>query len=165
MAQKKEPTAVMPMNSESWSIMDILRSRSVVSVISSGCRDRRSTTSRYPFVDRHCRSWPESMPYSWKTPPVAAGELFTTWPEKASRSAETACETSCGAWVYGRFTRNLEPRSRVSHRSGIHALWISTGLRNLTRPGQLISPTYHYVGTTEKGKSLAAQLVSAIEAR
>ena len=141
MAQKKEPTAVMPMNSENWSIMDILRSRSVASVISSACRDPRSTTSRHPFVYRHCRSWPESMRCSWKTPPVAAGELFITWPEKASRSAETACETSCGAWAYERSTRNLEPRLRVSHRFGIHALLISTVLRNLTRPGRLISPT------------------------
>ena len=43
---------------------------------------------------------------TWRNPAAAAAGWWGIWPEMGSRSAGTGCETLCGAWVYGRSTRN-----------------------------------------------------------
>ena len=76
-------------------------------------------------VNRRCGSWPGLTPCIWMIPAVAAAAWSLTWPEKGSRSAAIVSETSCGAWVYGRSTRNPAPRFQAIHPSGFRAWWIS----------------------------------------
>ncbi len=90
-----------------------------------GSRDQRSTTGQCRCANRCCGSWPGLTRCTWTTLAVAAGGWLLTWPEKGSRSAVTVSETSCGAWAYGRTTRNPGPRFQAIHPSGFLAWSIS----------------------------------------
>ena len=141
MAQKKVSAALRLMNSENWSITTTLISASAVSVCCWAFRDPRSTTGLHRCVNRRCGSWPGSTLSTWRIPAAAAGGWSLAWPEKESRSAVTGCETSCGAWVCGRSTRNPEPPRRGRHQSDFPAWSISGGSQRWIRCGQLTSPT------------------------
>jgi len=105
------------------------------------CPGPRSTTSPHRCVNRRSGSWAGSMLSTWRIPAAAAAGWWTTWPEKGSRSSVSGSETSCGASVYGRSTRNPAPRCLVSHRSDIPAWWTSGWSRLWIRSGPPTSPT------------------------
>jgi len=65
------------------------------------CPDPRSITGRHRCVNQRCRSWPGSMRSNWRIPAAEVAGWWSTWFEKASRSAAIEHETSCGAWVAG----------------------------------------------------------------
>ena len=71
---------------------------------------------------------------------VAAG-LSIIWPEKAFRSAETECVTSCAAWVYGRSTKNPHDRSGGSLR----ALSVPGGVSTITAVDQVWATDITYI--------------------
>ena len=101
----------------------------------------RCTTGPYRCGNRSCGSWPGSMFSTWRIPAAAASGWWTTWPEIGSRLAVTGCETSCGAGVYGRSTRNRAQRFLVIHPSDSPAWWISAWSLLWFRCGLPISPT------------------------
>ena len=140
---KKISAALTPMNCASWSIMLTLSSASAGIALCSAYRDRRSTTGQLLCVNRHCGSWPGSMPSTSSIPAAAAGGWSRTWPEKGSRSAATASEITCGPWVCGRSIRKPALRFPATHPSRFPAWWISGRSRWWIRCGLLTSPTYH----------------------
>ena len=141
MAQKKVSAALMPVNCASWSITTTLSSASAGNVRCWDYQGPRSTTSRHRCWNRRCGSRPGSMLSIWKTRAVAAAGWWTTWPEKGSRSVVIESETSCGAWVYGRFTRSPAPRFPGIHPSAFLAWWMSARSRLWIRSGPPTSPT------------------------
>ena len=132
----------MPVNSESWSITATLSSASAVSVRCWACLDPRSTSGPHRCANQRCGSWRGSTLSTWRIPAVEAAGWCTTWARRGSRSAETVCETSCAAWVYGPSTRSLEPRCMDSHRRGFPAWWIQSRSPQSIRSGQPTSPTF-----------------------
>ena len=130
------------MTYESSLTMRIAISRSAANVNSWDCHALPSITSPFQCGNPRCGSWRELMPFSWKIPAAGADEWWTTWPEKASRSAGIAYETSCAAWVYVRSTRNHAPRSQVNHYSTFCAWWSSMKSKQWTRSGLLILLTF-----------------------
>jgi hypothetical protein len=135
---KDESQAKTPMTYESSLTMRIAISRSAANVNSWDCHAQRFITSPFQCGNPRCGSWRELMPFSWQIPAAGADEWWTTWPEKASRSAGIAYETSRAAWVYGRSTRNHAPRSQVNHQSAFRAWWSSMKSKQWTRSGLLI---------------------------
>jgi hypothetical protein len=131
----------MPVNCASWSTTITLRSASPGSVSWWACLDPRSTTVPHRCVNRRCGSWPGSMLSIWRIPAAAVAGWWTTWPEKGSRSAVTACETSCAAWAYGRSTRSRALRFQATQPRNFHAWWISVRSRLWIRCGPPTSPT------------------------
>ena len=132
------------MNCASWSIQTTPSSVSAANVRCWAYPDRRITTGRHQCGNRRCASWPGSMLSTWKIPAMAAAEWWSTWPEKASRSAAIECETSCAAWGYGRSTRNPARPCQASHPSDFPVWWTSSKSRQRTRSGRPISPTSRY---------------------
>ena len=110
MAQKKVSAALTPVYCESWSITTTPSSASAANVRCWACRDPRSITGPHRCGHRRCGSWPGSMLSTWRIPAAAAAGSWSPWPEMGSRSAAIGCETSCGAWVYGRNTRSPVPQ-------------------------------------------------------
>ena len=141
MAQKKISAALTPVNCASWSITTTLNSASAGSVCCWAYLDQRSTTGRCQCVNRRCGSWPRSTLSTWRIPAAAAGGWSLTWPEKGSRSAATGYETSCGAWGYGRSTRNPAPRFQAILPNAFPAWSISGRSRLWIKPGPPTSPT------------------------
>lgn len=94
-----------------------------------------------PVGNRHCGSWPGSMLSTCKIPAAAAAGWWAIWPEMESRSAETGSKAPCGAWVFGRSSKNRAPRTLVIHPSGSPAWWVSAWSWQWTRGGPQISPT------------------------
>jgi len=131
----------MPVNCASWSITTILSSASATNVRCWACPDPRSITGPHRCGHRPCGSWRGSTLSTWRIPAAAAAGWWTTWPEKASQSAVIECETSCGAWVYGRSTRSHARRFQETHRSDSPAWWTSDWSRLWIRSGPLTSPT------------------------
>jgi len=131
----------MPVNCASWSITTTPISASAANACCWVWLDPRCTTGPYRCGNRPCGSWPGSMFSTWRILAAAAAGWWTTWLEMGSRSAVTGCETSCGAWVYGRSTRNRAPRSLVIHPSDSPAWWISAWSLLWIRCGLPISPT------------------------
>jgi len=128
------------MNDESWSILTTGSSRLAANVSCLDWPDPPTTTSQFLSVIPRWRSWPGSMPSTWRIPPVVAAGLFTIWPEMAFRSAATECVTSCAAWVYGRSTRNQGRQFQAVLLSGFPVWWTSIKSNPLIRFGQRISP-------------------------
>lgn len=91
---KTVSAALMPVNYASWSTTMTLSSASPAYVSFWACLDPRSTTGPLLCAKRRCGSWPGSMRSTWRIPAAAAAGWWTTWPEKGSRSAVTAYETS-----------------------------------------------------------------------
>ena len=91
--KKKISAALTPMNCASWSITTTLGSASAGNALCWAYHDGRSTTGQFRCVNRHCGSWPGSMPSTWRIPAVAVGGWSPTWPEKGSRSVVTVSET------------------------------------------------------------------------
>jgi hypothetical protein len=90
-----------------------------------------------------------------RIPRAEAGGWSITWPMKAFRSVVTEYVTSCAAWAYEQFIRNLAPRFRVI-QPGVFRAWLTLiRLRISIRSRRLISPTSHY----EKVFSIWSQLL------
>jgi len=134
----------MPVNCASWSITNTLTSASAANARCWGCPGPRSITGPHRCGNRSCGSWPGSMRCTWRIPAAAAAGWWTTWPERESRSVVIGSETSCGAWVCGRSTRNPEPPRRGRHQSDFPAWWISSRSRRWIRCGRVTSPTSHF---------------------
>ena len=125
MAQKKVSAALMPVNCASWSITTTQSSASAANVCCWACPGPRSITDPHRCVSRPCGSWRGSMLATWRIPAAVAAGWWSTWPERGSRSAAIGCETSCGAWVYGRSTRSHAPRFQETRRSDSPVWWTS----------------------------------------
>ena len=129
------------MKEENWSIQTTGSSRLAANVSCLDWPDPPTTTNQLQSVIRLWRSWPGLMPSTWKIPAVVSAGLFTIWPEKAFRLAETECVTSCAAWVYGRSTRNQGRQFQAALLSAFPVWWTSTRSHQLIRFGRRISPT------------------------
>ena len=141
MAQKKISAVVMPMTYENWLIMKIPNSLSVGSVSCLDCHAQRCITSQFPCVSLRSASWPGSTPSTLRIQRPEAGGWLITWPMKAFRSVATECGTSCAAWGYERFIRNLALQFLAIQPSDFRAWLISIRSRLSIRSGRLISPT------------------------
>ena len=138
---KKISAAVIPVNFVSLSIQTTLSSASAASARFWVCLDPPITIGPLQSGNRFWAPWPGSMRFTWRIPVALAAGWWTTWPEKAFRSAEIEYETSCGGGVYGRFTRSHVPQCPVIHLSVIHVLWTSIKSGESIRYGQQIFPT------------------------
>ena len=141
MAQKKISAALTLVSFASWSITTTPRSASAANLRCWACRGPRSTTGQHRCVNRRSGSWPGSILSTWRIPAAAAAGWWTTWPEKGFRAAAIGCETSCGAWVYGRSTRSHEQRFQETRRSDSPVWWTSGWSRLWIRSGPPTSPT------------------------
>jgi hypothetical protein len=114
---KKISAAVTLVNYASWSITTTPSSVSAGNARCWFCPDPRAITGRHRCGNRPCRSWPGSILPTWRPPAAVAAGWWSTRPERGSRSAAIGCETSCGAWVYGRSIRSHAPRPKETHQS------------------------------------------------
>lgn len=131
----------MPMTYENWLIMKIANSLLAGSVSCLDCHAQPFITSQFPCVSLRSASWPGSTPSTLRIQRPEAGGWLTTWPMKAFRSVVTECVTSCTAWGYERFIRNLALQFLAIQPSDFRAWLISIRSRLSIRSGRLISPT------------------------
>jgi transposase-like protein len=82
---KKISAALTPMKEENWSIQTTGSSRLATNVSCLDWPDPPATTNQFLSVTPLLRSWPGSMPSTWRIPPVVAAELFTIWLEMVFR--------------------------------------------------------------------------------
>jgi len=151
----------MPVNFASLSIQTTLSSASAASASFWVCLDPPITIGPLQSGNRLWASWPGLMRFTWRIPVAVAAGWWTTWPEKAFRSAEIEYETSCSGWIYGRFTRSHAPQLPVIHLSVIHALWISIKSSQSIRRGIQTSCKFHCkrpsISRSDRGPILQAR--------
>ena len=90
---KKISAAVMPVNFASLSIQTTLSSASAASASFWVCLDPPITIGPIQSGNPLWASWPGSMRFTWRIPVAVAAGWWTTWPDKAFRSAEIEYET------------------------------------------------------------------------
>jgi len=134
------------MNYENWLTMNILHFQCGDSANYWVYPNQRFTTSQYQLIRRRCGSWLGSMPGTLKTPQQAAVAWSTTLLAKALKLGVTVCDTSCAAWVYGRFIRNPGPQFPAIQLNDFSALlsWIRSARR--MRSGRQTLRTFHFEG-------------------